>query len=265
MMNCLSRLRKALAVSLVFFVSALYSGGANESASSQDAVIVASTSWAAAVARCGGAENIRILAPADLRHPPEYELKPSDLSAASKASLIVYSGWEMFAKKLAETAGSAGVKVLRIELTNDPDTIKAEAKKIAGLLGTTEKYDTWTAGFDDYLENIRAGIAEAHGGRRIVVNRMQAPFIKWLGLDIAGEYGPAEPSPALVLELSKELRASKKPGLVIDNYHSPSGMPIAEAAQVPYIELINFPGRDGTQTIEDVFRHNALMLVKAAR
>jgi hypothetical protein len=257
-------LRKTFVFSGVFFyllVSAmLYAGGGKEREPLRDGVIIASTSWAAAVARCAGAENVRVLAPVNLRHPPEYELKPSDLNAASKASLIIYSGWEMFAKKLAETAGSAGVQILQIALTNDPVEVKIEAKKIADILGTAEKYDTWAAGFDACLENIRTNISESYTGRRIVVNRMQTPFARWLGLEIAGEYGPAEPSPALVLEL-----VNTKPAIVIDNYHSPSGLPIAEAARVPYIELINFPGKDGTQTIEDVFRHNAGMLVQAVR
>jgi hypothetical protein len=263
-MNYSLYLRKTSALFSVLFCLllsvTLYANGGKEREPLRDGVIIASTSWAAAVARCAGAENVRVLAPADLRHPPEYELKPSDLYAASKASLIIYSGWEMFAKKLAETAGSAGVRVLQIALTNDPVDVKTEAKRIAELLGTTEKYDAWAAEFDTYLNDIRTGLSEAYAGRRVVVNRMQSPFVKWIGFDIAGEFGPAEPSPALILEL-----VNARPDIVIDNYHGPSGMPVAEAARVPYIELINFPGKDGTQTIEDVFRHNAGILIEAAR
>jgi hypothetical protein len=236
---------------------ALFAKGNKESGKvAENDVIIASTSWVAAIAYCAGAENVHILAPVDLRHPPEYELKPSDLTAASKAHLIIYAGWEMFAKKLAETAGSAGVEVLQIRVSNDPNDIKAEAKKIAELLGTTEKYEAWAAGFDAFTAGIRDDVGRVYGGRRAVVNSMQTPFISWLGIDIAGEYGPAEPSPALVLEL-----VNLKPDVVIDNYHNPSGRPIAEAAKAPYAELINFPGKDGTQTIEDVFRYNAGILL----
>jgi hypothetical protein len=205
----------------------------------------------AAIAYCAGAEDVRVLAPADLRHPPEYELKPSDLAAASRASLIIYSGWELFAQKLVETAGSARVRALRITVSNDPKDIKAEAGKIAELLGTTGAYQAWAAGFDDFTEAARGGVPGAYAGRRAVVNEAQAPFAAWLGFDIAGEYGPAEPSPALILDMVRT-----RPALVIDNYHNPVGRPIAEAAGVPYVELINFPGKDGTRTVEDVFRHN---------
>lgn len=254
--------RQAFAAKFLIFIGflsvsgALFAFGGKEGGAVGDNVIIASTSWVAAIAYCAGAENVHILAPVDLRHPPEYELKPSDLKAASKARLIIYAGWEMFAKKLAETAGSAGVEVLQIRVSNDPDDIKAEAKKIAELLGSTEKYESWAAGFDAFASGIKDDVRQVYSGKRSVVNGMQTPFIGWLGIDIAGEYGPAEPSPALVLEL-----VNLKPDIVIDNYHNPSGRPIAEAAKASYAELINFPGKDGTRTIEDVFRYNAGILL----
>jgi hypothetical protein len=243
---------------LVLYGAALFAGGRGDTAAPENGVVVASTSWVAAIAYCAGAENVRVLAPADLRHPPEYELKPSDLAAASKASLILYAGWELFAKKLAETAGSARVRALQITVSGDPAEIKAEAEKIAGLLGTTEKYQAWAAAFDDFTGLLRARALRAWAGKRVIVNQAQAPFIAWLGLEIAGEYGPAEPSPALVLDMVRT-----GPALVIDNYHNPVGQPIAEAARAPRLELLNFPGKDGTRTIEDVFRYNLDALVPA--
>jgi zinc transport system substrate-binding protein/iron/zinc/copper transport system substrate-binding protein len=256
-MGCAASIRAgrrfAVFSALLISSGALFAGGGGEA--SKDAAVAASTSWTAAIAYCAGAENVHVLAPVDLRHPPEYELKPSDLSVASKAGLVIYAGWEVFAKKLAETAGSAGTRTLQINVSNDPDTIKAEAAKIAELLGTTEKYETWAAGFDDFTGLLRARVLGARPGIRVVVNSMQTPFAGWLGFDIAGEYGPAEPSPARILDLVRTA-----PVLVIDNYHNPSGKPIAEAARVPYIEFLNFPGKDGTRTIEDVFLYNINML-----
>jgi zinc transport system substrate-binding protein/iron/zinc/copper transport system substrate-binding protein len=240
-----------------FSVSAsLFAGG--RGAVPGDGAVVASTSWTAAIAYCAGAEDVRVLAPVDLRHPPEYELKPSDLAAAGRADLVVYAGWEVFAKKLAETAGSAGVRILQIAVSNDPDDIKVQAAKIAELLGTVEKYEAWAAGFDEFTAALRARLLGGRPVLRVAVHSTQVPFAAWLGFDIAGEYGPAEPSPALILDLVKTA-----PTLVIDNYHIPSGRPIAEAAGVPYVELINFPGKDGTRTVEDLFRYNADLLERA--
>jgi zinc transport system substrate-binding protein/iron/zinc/copper transport system substrate-binding protein len=182
------------------------------------------------------------------------------LELASKADFIFYAGWEIFAKKLAETAGSAGVKTMVISTTNNPEDVKTEAGKIADLLGTKEKFEKWNSDFDSFMADLKAQVLAAYPSSRVVVQRMQLPFIQWLGFSVAGEYGPAEPSPALILEL-----VNTRPVLVIDNYHGPSGRPIAEAAKVPYLELINFPGKDGKKTIEDVFAYNTRALIQAAK
>ncbi|MDR1909125.1 MAG: ABC transporter substrate-binding protein [Spirochaetaceae bacterium] len=222
--------------------------------------VVASTSWVAAVARASGAEDVRVLAPLSFRHPPEYELKPSDLAAAAEADLIIYAAWEPFASRLADTAGSAGTAQLVINPTNSPEALLADARKIAAVLGTEERCEAWWRTFEPFAEGIRAEVDAAYPVKRAVVQRMQSPFARWLGFEPAGEYGPAEPSPAVILEMVR-----LGPALVIDNYHGPSGRPIAEASGAAYAELINFPGKDGTLSLEDVFRYNARILLEAAR
>ena len=89
-------------------------------APSGEKLVLASTTWVAALAEAAGAQNVRILAPAKLRHPPEYELKPSDLALVSKADYVLYAGWERFAEKLTETVGSAGVRLVRVNAENNP-------------------------------------------------------------------------------------------------------------------------------------------------
>jgi hypothetical protein len=251
--------RAVVVLSVVFCAAPVSGSGKREAPASTEKVVVASTSWVAAIARAAGAENVRVLAPADLRHPPEYELKPSDLRAAADAGLILYAGWEMFAERLVETAGSAGVEVMIVNTSNDPEILYAEAGKIAALLGTEAGYEAWRQKFSVTIEELRGQIAAAYPDRRAVVQRMQSPFARWAGFEIIGEYGPAEPSPALIFDLAKT-----SPAVVIDNYHGPAGQPVAEAARAPYAELINFPGKSGTVTIEDVFRYNTTVLLQAA-
>jgi ABC-type Fe3+-hydroxamate transport system substrate-binding protein len=252
-----------LAILLFCAVPALvFAGGSKDGPpepSSGGKQVLVSTSWIGAMATAAGAENVRILAPLDLRHPPEYELKPSDLAAASKADIIIYAGWEQFAEKLADTAGSAQIQTIIVRTSNDPAEFKAEAAKIAQALGTEAKLEEWWGAFLPFAEELRERVAAAYPDRRVVVNRMQTPYVAWMGFEVAGEFGPAEPSPAVILEL-----AQMKPAAVLDNYHGPSGQPIAEAAGAAYVELLNFPGKDGTLSIEDVFRYNADALIKAA-
>lgn len=246
-----SLLRKALAALLVLAAEAL---------SAQGGRVVASTSWTAALARAAGAAQIVTIAPLELRHPPEYEIKPSDLKAVRGAALVVYGGYERFAKRLAETAGGDGVRTLEVYTDNIPSVIKAESRKIAEALGTLAAWEAWARSFDELTETLRRKVLEAYPDRRAVVQLYQKTAAEWMGFEVAGTFGPGEPSPSVVLEL---VRLS--PAVVIDNYHNPSGKPVAESLGAPYAELINFPGKDGTVTLEDVYRYNAEAFLSAAK
>lgn len=222
--------------------------------------VVASTSWTAAFARAAGATDIVTIAPLELKHPPEYELKPSDLQAVSGARFLVHSGYERFAKRLAETAGSAGLSVATVYTDNIPSTFKEEARKLALLFGTTSAYESWAAVFDASTEAMRARVAAAFPDKRVVAHKFLKTYAEWLGFEVVGTFGPGELSPALLLEL-----AGSKPALVIDNYHNASGASVAAATQAPVVTLINFPGKDGTRSIEDVFAHNERAFLAASR
>jgi ABC-type Fe3+-hydroxamate transport system substrate-binding protein len=220
--------------------------------------VIASTSWTAAVARAAGAKDIVVIAPMELQHPPEYEIKPSDVGAVSGARLLVYAGYEKFAARLREAAGSSKVAELQINTDNLPPILKAEARKIAEKLGTVKEYESWAAGFDSFVSALRSRVRAAYPATRVATHRFLKTYAEWLGFEVVGVFGPGEPSPAVVLDL---VRA--KPDLVIDNWHNPSGKPIAESLKKPLVTLINFPGKDGTRTIEDVFRHNERAILGA--
>jgi len=216
----------------------------------QEEPVIASTSWVQAFVIAAGAKNVVTIAPFELQHPPEYEIKPSDLLAVQHASLIVYSGYEKFAKKLAETAQNKNLRILAVYTDNVPSTIIAESKKIAEALGTTAEQAKWAQAFTSFTENLRSEVA-ALPDKKVVVQAYMKTFVDWLGLDVVGTFGPGEPSPAVVLDLIK-----KKPAMVLDNYHNPGGKALAESLGVPYVLLINFPGKDGTRPIDDVFLYN---------
>ncbi len=222
--------------------------------------VIASTSWTAAYARAAGASDVFTIAPLELKHPPEYELKPSDLAAVNGARFLVYSGYERFAKRLAETAGSAGLSVTTVYTDNIPATFKEEAKKLALLFGTLPEYEAWARSFDAMTEAMRKKVAAAYPDKRVVAHKFLKTYAEWLGFEVVGTFGPGEPSPAHLLEL-----ASAKPALIIDNYHNASGASIAAATKAPVVTLINFPGKDGTRSIEDVFAHNERAFLEAAR
>jgi zinc transport system substrate-binding protein/iron/zinc/copper transport system substrate-binding protein len=220
--------------------------------------VVASTSWTGAFARAAGAGNVTVIAPLDLKHPPEYEIKPSDLDKVRGAKLVVFAGYEKFAQKLTETAGGEKVSALKITTENHPNTIKQQAKLIADALGTTAAWEKWSKEFDVVAAQYKADVQKAYPNRKAIVHKMQRPGVEWLGWEIVGEFGPAEPSPTVVADLAKTGAF-----IVIDNYHNPVGQAIAESAQAKYVQLLNFPGKDGTASIEDVYRYNARVLLSA--
>jgi zinc transport system substrate-binding protein/iron/zinc/copper transport system substrate-binding protein len=149
--------------------------------------------------------------------------------------------------------------LVRVVTSNTPESLRTEAGRLARILGTEDRFEAWQKRFDPLAEELRQTVLAARPDRQVVVEGMFTDFAGWLGLEIPGEYGPAEPSPALIFNL-----VQTKLALVIDNYHIPSGRPVAEAAGAAYVELINFPGREGTKTMEDLFRYNADVLVRAA-
>ncbi|HUW70947.1 MAG TPA: zinc ABC transporter substrate-binding protein [bacterium] len=222
--------------------------------------VVASTSWTAAFARAAGATDIVTIAPLELKHPPEYEIKPSDLAAVAGAQFLVHSGYERFAKRLAETAGIDGLTIAQVYTDNIPATFKSEAHKLAVLFGTLPAYESWAARFDTLTASMKMAVSEAFPDKRVVAHAYLKTYAQWLGFDVVGTFGPGEPSPAVLLELAKA-----KPALIIDNYHNPSGSSIVAATGAPLVTLINFPGKDGTRTIEDVFALNQAAFLAAAR
>jgi len=242
-----------LAIAAVFLVLSVFAAAA------QPGRVIASTSWAAALARAAGATDIVTIAPLELKHPPEYEIKPSDLKAVQGAAIVVYAGYEKFAKRLAETAGGDGVRLVEVYTDNIPSVIKAEALKIAQAMGTVPACEAWAASFDELIESLRKQVQAAYPVKRAVVQKYQKTAAEWMGFEVVGTFGPGEPSPSVVMDLIK-----LKPAVVIDNYHNPSGKPVAEALKAPYAELINFPGKSGTLTLEDVYRYNAKAFLDAA-
>ena len=240
---CSVRLRGLLCLTLICLIAFPLAA--------QEQLVIASTSWVQAYAVAAGGKNIVTIAPFELQHPPEYEMKPSDLIAVQNASLIVYSSYEKFAKKLAETAQNKNIKIIAVYTDNVPSNIIAESKKIAEALGTTEEHAKWAQSFTSFTNDMRAKIVASLPDKRVAVQAYVKTFAVWLGLDVVGTFGPGEPSPAVVLDLIK-----KKPAMILDNYHNPGGKALAESLGVPNVLLINFPGKDGTRTIEDVFLYN---------
>ncbi len=63
----------------VLLLACLFAGIAARGFATEELRVVATTPWTAAFALAAGVENVRVLAPYEMQHPPEYELRASDV------------------------------------------------------------------------------------------------------------------------------------------------------------------------------------------
>ncbi len=242
--------------SLCFFLTILWILMSTSPTKADDKIIVvASTSWTGAIAEAAGADEVRILAPFELKHPPEYDYRPSDIAQLRSARLLVYGGYEPFVKKLAVAAGFPREKMIVIVTSNDPDNLKKQARLLSEKMGTQKREAVWEKALDKALADIQKQAKRNNISRkRVLVQKYQVPVVKWLGFDVIGVFNADELSPNKVMEYAR-----MKPDMVIDNFHNPQGKPIAEIAKCDYVALINFPSANVRSLIE-LLKENAARL-----
>jgi hypothetical protein len=218
--------------------------------------ILASTSWIAAYLQLAGAENVETLAPATMLHPAEYELTLLDMKKVRNASAIVYSGYEVMAPKIVESIKGTGVKSIKVKTSYIYSEIEKEVMAIASEIGDTsvarKNLKQLKSAFDDGRKQVeQAGLK----GQPVLVHFFQQQIVSELGLVAVGVFGPA---PVEAFQIKK--LAGSKARFIVDNYHNPVAQPLTEALKLKTAQLINFPGQDGTVSLEDVVRRNCAVI-----
>ncbi|HUI72096.1 MAG TPA: zinc ABC transporter substrate-binding protein [Spirochaetia bacterium] len=226
----------------------------------KDIRVVATNSWTAAFAVAAGAKDVVTLAPSDLRHPAEYELKPSDVARLKGAKLIVTTGFEVMAKRLAEAAGSRRIRVLRVDADYSLPTLRTSILAIADVLGTQDQARVAIADLETFLASWKQELRDdGLYGAPIVVHVFQQPLMTELGFTIKGVFGPAPLEAAQIAKLSAE-----KVTYIVDNWHNEVAAPLRETMpDARYASLINFPGPDDTETLIDVLSDDRHILSTA--
>src|SRR4030067_1016214 len=108
-----------------------------------EGVVVASTSLTGAIARAGGAKEVRVLTSGEMRHPPEYDLKPSDLLKFEGANIVIYGGYERMGSKLLETTRNRNMVAIQIDTETSPENLITQARKVSKLLKTEKEEQAW--------------------------------------------------------------------------------------------------------------------------
>jgi len=221
--------------------------------------IVATNAWTAAYAQAAGADHITVLAPYEMVHPSEYEMRPGDIARIENADLVLYAGYEVMIGQIKTGLALPDEKMLAIATSYDYTEIEQSVMQIAKILKTEDIARK-------NLKEIKRSLEEAKEAFRkqgldtlpALVHFFQQSFAAETGIISAAVFGPAPPEPKQILALTQTRAA-----LIIDNGHNPVGGPLRETMEDAWhVELLNFPGLYGTRTLEDVIRFNAEKLLE---
>jgi zinc transport system substrate-binding protein len=219
--------------------------------------VVATTTWEAAFAKAAGAEDVTVIVPASVHHAPDYDPKPSDLTAVADADFVLYAPFEPFASKIKEAAGSKA-KLIEVNLDNSADKATAQVKALGNEFGTAAAADAWTATFTAEYDKLGSDIRAAWPGGKQPTAVAQV-FSTWAaqlaGAGIVGTYGPEAVTPGQLSAL-----AAKKPDFVLDNAHMSTGTVLPDTG-AKQIAIVNYPGQD--QELMSVYRDAAAASKKA--
>ena len=229
---------KTILIVLLVLGSSLFAQGSYESG------VVASNSWTAGIAELAGVENIVVLAPATMVHPPEYELKASDILTITNAKAFIFGGYEVMMKEIKSSIVSETRQDIKVSTANDLEVLIAQAEKVAALLGTSPNYDSLVATYEGARAYIKEkGIDELN----VYCNTMLKPMLVSLGFNVIDVYSNNSVTADDIVDV-----ASGKYDLIIDNIHSPGIDNFKDVATVPIITFRNFP----LGSIEDLIVEN---------
>lgn len=206
--------------------------------------------------------------------PAHHDIKPSDVYTFSKASLILYHGFEPWVKDLYEASGSKAKLVKVSGPWNTPDGIKSYYKRVASVLrdelgiDVSGRLNEVLPKIDSLAEEIKSKAEEAGISKvKVIAMRWQKGFVKWLGFNVVADFGPPEKLSSADVEKLVETGKREKVMLVISNLQSgiKFGESLASEIGANHIVLTNFPWTDpDLKTLMDVLERNAERLIKGA-
>lgn len=246
-----------LIISLTLITSSIFAQGVNEKLPTY----TASTAWTAGFAQLGGLDDIKNIAPADLNHPPEYEILPQDINAIVNSKLFIYAGYEGMMKTLSKTLISDD-KLIKIKTKNNLDNIKSVAKQISEIAGTQEISKERVTEYENLIivarEKVKKlGLTELN----CLVNFHQVPLAKDLGLNVVQTFGPGPITPQNIKDSHEN-----QYDLIIDNVHTILSGPLAEVS--PNSKIIiwrNFPDNIKPNALYNMIDENINSLLNIAK
>ncbi len=220
-------------------------------------MVVATNSWTAAFAKTAGAKNIVVLAPFEMVHPAEYELRAADIPLIVHAKVIIFAGYETMVKRFESGMDLKKEVLVKIDTDYSMATIEKSVMEIAQRLGT-EKIALQN--LDSIRHLLAVGRAQFDktglNSTPVLVNFFHQSIVREMGFEVAAIFGPGSLEAADIARLAK-----LSYGMIVDNFHNPLGKPLLNIkSDVGYRQLLNFPGSHQTTDLQDVIHFNILQL-----
>lgn len=73
-------------------------------------------------------------------------------------------------------------RIIKVNTSNDPDNLIAQARSLAERLKTTDAQAEWEVRFEELVAKIKSNAeASSLSETRVLVHYHQQPFVRWLG------------------------------------------------------------------------------------
>ena len=161
--------------------------------------VVASTSWVAAFAKLAGATDVTYIAPNNIQHPPDYDPKPSDLAKVANADFVLLAGFEGFAERLKDAAGSKA-KVDAVATDYDPAKLDPRCCAWPPCSAPTARRPRTTSRLHGGVHKASTDLKAKLAGKTqtVVAQAFVANWAAFAGFTPVGTYGPQPPTPGEV-------------------------------------------------------------------
>ncbi len=231
----------------------------------------------------GNAVDVYNVVPAS-QHPGDFDPRPGDIEALSKASLFFVHGFpgETYVQGMVSSANNHNLKVITVDEGNaswmTPEVQLDATDKITAAFDQADPknkdiYDKGAARYKDLVRaketQVKSELAKANVSSLVAISSIfQEPFATWAGIKVVGDYMDAQSlTPQRVKDLVDTGRASGV-NLIIDNVHSDrdAGKGLAEELGAKRIILVYFPGGfPNTETWEKSIDYDVAQIIQATK
>lgn len=208
--------------------------------------------------------------------PAFYDLRPSDVAAVSRATMVLYSGIEPWMDSLLDAVGGTACAIQLKGPWSTPDAAAGKVDAIAASLSDLlpDDAEAFAANATAYKEDLTS-LGNSLKAKAATLNVEDVPvismawqemFVAWLGFNVVATYGiPSDLSLKDLVDLVA-VGVEHEATLVIDNLQSGVnfGAKLAREVGAVHVVLSNFPGAmPKTATVLDLFAQNAEALFAA--